>query len=89
MSNLKEDQNYPFYYAFNFEHENNFIKVFFDKENLNLIGWETKDIYQNLVQTFISDVKINIIWNLFFFWIKIKNRSRWYNWTYFRVILRE
>ncbi len=61
MSNLKEDQNYPFYYAFNFEHENNFIKVFFDKENLNLIGWETKDIYQNLVQTFISDVKINII----------------------------
>ena len=61
MSNLKEDQNYPFYYAFNFEHENNFIKVFFDKENLNLIGWQTKDIYQNLVQTFISDVKINII----------------------------
>ena len=34
--------------------------VFFDKKNLDLIGWETKDIYQNIVQTFISNVQKNI-----------------------------
>ena len=35
------------------------INIFFDRENLNLIGWQTEDIYQNLVITFISDVKLN------------------------------
>ena len=24
------------------------------------MGWETKDIYQNLIQTFLSDININI-----------------------------
>ena len=35
------------------------INVFFDKKSLNLIGWQTEDIYQNLVITFISDIKLN------------------------------
>lgn len=60
MNNIKEDEAYPFYHVYNFNHENIFIKVFFDKKSLNLIGWETKDIYQNLVQTFISDIRTNI-----------------------------
>ena len=30
------------------------------KESLDLIGWETRDIYQNLIQTFLSDININI-----------------------------
>ena len=60
MNKAEDDKNYPFYYVFNFEHENNFIKVFFDKESLDLMGWETKDIYQNLIQTFLSDININI-----------------------------
>ena len=60
MNSKKEDEAYPFYYVYNFDYENVFIKVFFDKKSLDLIGWETKDIYQNLVQTFISDIKINI-----------------------------
>jgi len=38
---------------------NNEINIFFDKKNLNLIGWQTEDIYQNLSVTFISSVKIN------------------------------
>ena len=38
---------------------NNEINVFFDKKSLNLIGWQTEDIYQNLSVTFISSVKIN------------------------------
>ena len=37
-----------------------FVKVFFDKQSLDLVGWETKDIYQNLIQTFLSDVNVNI-----------------------------
>ena len=60
INNAENDKNYPFFYVFNFEYENNLIKVFFDKESLNLMGWETKDIYQNLIQTFLSDININV-----------------------------
>ena len=60
MKKAQDDKIYPFYYVFNFEHDSNYIKVFFDKDSLNLIGWETKDIYQNLIQTFLSDVNINV-----------------------------
>ena len=35
------------------------INIFFDKKSLNIIGWQTEDIYQNLSVTFISSVKIN------------------------------
>ena len=38
---------------------NNEINVFFDIKNLSLVGWHTRDIYQNLAITFISSVKIN------------------------------
>ena len=41
-----------------FENKNE-INIFFDKKNLSLIGWQTEDVYQNLVITFISSVKIN------------------------------
>ena len=47
------------YLNFKFFENNNEINIFFDKESLNLIGWQTEDIYQNLVVTFISSVKIN------------------------------
>ena len=60
MTEAENDKDYPFYYVLNFEYENNSIKVFFDKESLDLMGWETKDIYQNLIQTFLSDININI-----------------------------
>ena len=60
MKEVENDKNYPFYYVFNFEFENNLIKIFFDKASLDLIGWETKDIYQNQIQTFLSDININV-----------------------------
>ena len=60
MNEADDDENYPFYYVFNFEYESNSIKVFFDKESLDLMGWETKDVYQNLIQTFLTDININI-----------------------------
>ncbi len=47
------------YLNFKFFENNNEINVFFDKDSLSLIGWQTEDIYQNLVVTFISSIKIN------------------------------
>jgi len=47
------------YLNFNISENYNEINIFFDKKNFSLIGWQTKDIYQNFVVTFISSVKIN------------------------------
>ena len=47
------------YLNFNIFENNNEINIFFDMKTLNLIGWQTEDIYQNLSITFISSVKIN------------------------------
>ena len=37
----------------------NLINIFFDKDSYDLIGWQTEDIYQNLVVTYIFNVKKN------------------------------
>ena len=37
----------------------NDINIFFDNKTYNLIGWQTKDIYQNLNVTFLSSLKKN------------------------------
>ena len=47
------------YLAFKIFENGNKINIFFDKENFNLVGWQTEDIYQNLSITFISSVVIN------------------------------
>jgi outer membrane lipoprotein-sorting protein len=47
------------YLNFEIFENNNKINIFFDKKNLTLIGWQTEDIYQNLIITFISSVKLN------------------------------
>jgi len=39
--------------------EKNEINIFFDKNNYNLIGWQTLDIYQNLIITYLSSIKKN------------------------------
>ena len=54
---LREVDN--MYLNFTFFENNNEINVFFDKLSLTLVGWQTEDIYQNLIITFISSVKIN------------------------------
>ena len=35
------------------------INIFFDNNSFNLIGWQTKDMYQNFNITFLSSVKQN------------------------------
>jgi len=47
------------YLNFRIFEKNNEINIFFDKKNLTLVGWQTKDIYQNLTITFLSSIKIN------------------------------
>jgi len=36
--------------------EKNEINIFFDKNNYNLIGWQTLDIYQNLSVTYLNSI---------------------------------
>ena len=47
------------YYIFSFENNGNQINIFFDKNSYDLIGWQTEDIYQNLVITYIFNIKKN------------------------------
>ena len=41
--------------------KNNEINIFFDNQTFNLVGWQTKDMYQNLNITFLSSIKKNQI----------------------------
>ena len=47
--------------------KDNKINIFFDNKTFNLIGWQTKDIYQNINVTYLSSIKTNqkIAKNLF------------------------
>ena len=45
--------NYKF-----FQNENE-ISIFFDKDNYDLIGWQTTDIYQNLSITYLTNIVKN------------------------------
>ena len=47
------------YFNFTLVNNDNKINIFFDNQTLNLTGWQTEDIYQNLVITFISKIKVN------------------------------
>ena len=44
---------------FTIQNNDNKINIFFDNKTLNLVGWQTEDIYQNLVITYISKIKFN------------------------------
>ena len=49
------------FYRFQFDKNENSINIFFDRKTLNLIGWQNIDIYQNLVITYLYDIKINTL----------------------------
>ena len=44
------------------ENENE-INIFFDNKTFNLIGWQTRDMYQNINITFLSSIRKNEIFN--------------------------
>tara|TARA_X000000368_G_C22973010_1_gene686313 strand:- start:435 stop:989 length:555 start_codon:yes stop_codon:yes gene_type:complete len=47
------------YLNFSLKENDVIINIFFDKENLDLIGWQTEDLYQNLVIFYIFDLVKN------------------------------
>ncbi len=59
IKNLKERILDNKFVNFNFFEEDFEINIFFNYNTLDLIGWQTKDIYQNLSITFLDSVKRN------------------------------
>ena len=59
IKNLKARTVKNKYINFTLIKNNNKINIFFDNQTLNLVGWQTEDIYQNLVITFIYRIKLN------------------------------
>ena len=49
------------------------INIFFDNQTFDLIGWQTKDIYQNFNITFLSSVKKNEVINKNLFKLPLQN----------------
>jgi len=56
---LKEQIIDDAYINFKIIENNNEINIFFDKKSFHLIGWQTKDVYQNNSVTYISSIKKN------------------------------
>ena len=59
INNLKEKTLDGSHIIFEIEENDNEINVFFDNKTFNLIGWQTKDIYQNLNVTYLSSILKN------------------------------
>ena len=56
---LKEKKLDESYINFIIIKDDNEISIFFDNKNFNLVGWQTKDIYQNTNVTYLSSIEIN------------------------------
>ena len=56
---LKEEVINTSYINFKILENDNEFNIFFDSETFNLIGWQTKDIYQNVNVTYLSSIEIN------------------------------
>ena len=59
INTLKSKEVDNKYIHFKILENNSEINIFFNKDDFNLVGWQTIDVYQNLSITFISSVKIN------------------------------
>jgi outer membrane lipoprotein-sorting protein len=59
IDNLKEKILDKTHISFEIEENENEINVFFDNKTFNLIGWQTKDIYQNVNITYLTSIQIN------------------------------
>ena len=59
IGNLKEQILDKTYINFEIVENDNEISIFFDDQTFNLIGWQTKDIYQNVNVTYLYSIKVN------------------------------
>ena len=60
MNESYENKNDIRIYSLNLKYENNLITIYFNKNDFNLMGWKTTDVYQNKVETLISNIEKNI-----------------------------
>ena len=59
IHDLREEMINTSYINFKILENDNEFNIFFDNETFNLIGWQTKDIYQNVNVTYLSSIKVN------------------------------
>ena len=59
LYNLEEKKLDKTYINFSIVENDNEINIFFDDKTFNLIGWQTKDIYQNVTVTYLSSIQLN------------------------------
>ena len=57
--NLKEKKLDKTHINFSIVENDNEINIFFNDKTFNLIGWQTKDIYQNVNVTYLSSIELN------------------------------
>ena len=57
--NLDEKITDGSYINYTIIEKSNEIDIFFDNKTFNLIGWQTKDMYQNVNITLLSSIKKN------------------------------
>ena len=57
--NLKENILDKTYINFEIVENDSEINIFFDNKTFNLVGWQTKDIYQNINVTYLSSIRVN------------------------------
>ena len=48
-------------YYFEIIHNDNLLNIFFDKNNYDIKGWTTTDIYQNRVETKLYNIEVNMM----------------------------
>jgi len=59
IHNLKEKKLDKTHINFSIVENDNEINIFFDDKTFNLIGWQTKDIYQNVNVTLLYSIQLN------------------------------
>ncbi len=59
LYNLEEEKLDTSYINFKILENDNEINIFFNNETFDLIGWQTKDIYQNINITYLSSIELN------------------------------
>ena len=59
IDNLKEKILDKTHISFEIKENENEINILFDNKTFNLIGWQTKDIYQNVNITYLTSIQIN------------------------------
>ena len=50
------------------------LNIFFDISSFHFVGWQTEDLYQNLIITYISKIKTNELINQKLFILPINNQ---------------